>query len=34
LSFPPRFREHNAEIYGRLGLSDKDLERLISEGVI
>lgn len=34
LSFPPRFREHNPEIYGRLGLSDKDLEHLESEGVI
>ena len=34
LPFPPRFGEHNAEIYGRLGYSEEDLNRLKEEGVI
>jgi crotonobetainyl-CoA:carnitine CoA-transferase CaiB-like acyl-CoA transferase len=34
LSFPPRFGEHNAEIYGRLGYSEEDLNRLKEKGVI
>jgi formyl-CoA transferase len=34
LPFPPRFGEHNGEIYGRLGYSEKDLNRLKEKGVI
>lgn len=34
LSFPPRFKEHNAEIYDRLGLGAGDLEELEKQGVI
>lgn len=35
LSFPPRFGEHNAEIYGRrLGYSDDHLARLKENGVV
>jgi crotonobetainyl-CoA:carnitine CoA-transferase CaiB-like acyl-CoA transferase len=35
LSFPPRFGEHNSEIYGkRLGYSDGDLARLKENSVI
>ncbi len=34
LSFPPRFGEHNAEIYGRLGLGPQDLDQLREQGVI
>ena len=35
LSFPPRFGEHNGEIYGkRLGYSDEDLARLKESSVI
>jgi crotonobetainyl-CoA:carnitine CoA-transferase CaiB-like acyl-CoA transferase len=35
LSFPPRFGEHNREIYGRvLGYSDQDLSRLAEKKVI
>lgn len=35
LSFPPRFGEHNRDIYGlRLGYSDEDLGRLKEKGVI
>ena len=35
LSFPPRFGEHNQEIYGqRLGYSDEELSRLKDKGVI
>jgi len=34
LPFPPRFGEHNEEIYGKLGYSDKDLERLRENKVI
>ncbi len=34
LSFPPRFGEHNAEIYGQLGYSEEDLNRLKEKGVI
>jgi formyl-CoA transferase len=35
LSFPPRFGEHNRQIYGEtLGFSDGDLERLKAGGII
>ncbi len=34
LPFPPRFGEHNREIYGKLGYSDEDLERLRERKVI
>jgi len=34
LSFPPRFGEHNKEIYGKLGYSDEDLVRLKENKVI
>ena len=34
LSFPPRFGEHNKEIYGKLGYSDEDLARLKEDKVI
>lgn len=35
LSFPPRFGEHNQEIYGKLlGRSNEELERLKEKGVI
>jgi crotonobetainyl-CoA:carnitine CoA-transferase CaiB-like acyl-CoA transferase len=35
LSFPPRFGEHNADIYGRqLGYSTQDLARFKEQGVI
>ncbi len=34
LPFPPRFGEHNAEIYGALGYSEEDLNRLKGKGVI
>jgi crotonobetainyl-CoA:carnitine CoA-transferase CaiB-like acyl-CoA transferase len=34
LSFPPRFGEHNQEIYGQLGYSDEGLSGLKEKGVI
>ncbi len=34
LSFPPRFGEHNALLYGKLGYSKEDLERLKKEEII
>ncbi len=34
LTFPPRFGEHNAEIYGGLGYSESDLQRLKEKRVI
>ena len=34
LSFPPRFGEHNEEIYGKLGYSKEDLVRLMENQVI
>jgi len=34
LSFPPRFGEHNQEIYGQLGYSEEDLHRLQEKDVI
>jgi formyl-CoA transferase len=34
LSFPPRFGEHNAEILGRLGLGENDLQALREQGVV
>ena len=35
MSFPPRFGEHNQEIYGKLlGYSDADLARLKEKKVI
>ncbi len=34
LPFPPRFGEHNGEIYGRIGYSNEDLTGLKEKGVI
>ena len=34
LSFPPRFGEHNQEIYGKLGYSDQELDELKEKGII
>jgi formyl-CoA transferase len=34
LSFPPRFGEHNQEIYGNLGYSEEDLKVLKEKGII
>jgi formyl-CoA transferase len=34
LSFPPRFGEHNEEIYGRLGYSRQQLSQLQHEGIL
>jgi crotonobetainyl-CoA:carnitine CoA-transferase CaiB-like acyl-CoA transferase len=34
LSFPPRFGEHNEEIYGKLGYSEEDLGRLKENKII
>lgn len=34
MAFPPRFGEHNAEYYGRLGYSEADIAGLKSDGVI
>jgi len=34
LSFPPRFGEHNEEIYGQLGYSDEDLKGFKKKGII
>ena len=35
LNFPPRFGEHNKEVYGQaLGLGEGELEELKAEGVI
>ncbi|MFC2013964.1 CaiB/BaiF CoA transferase family protein, partial [Chloroflexota bacterium] len=35
LSFPPRFGEHNNEIYGQtLGISENELKKLKAEGII
>jgi formyl-CoA transferase len=34
LSFPPRFGEHNQEIYGKLGYSAEDLGTLKEKGII
>jgi crotonobetainyl-CoA:carnitine CoA-transferase CaiB-like acyl-CoA transferase len=34
LTFPPRFGQHNAEIYAQLGYSEEDLNRLQERGVI
>jgi len=34
LSFPPRFGQHNEEIYGQLGYSNEDLTGLKEKGVI
>ena len=35
LSFPPRFGEHNLQIYGQnLGYSEDDLSRLKTDGII
>lgn len=34
LSFPPRFGQHNAEYYGRIGHSDTALEQMKSKGII
>lgn len=34
LSFPPRFGEHNAQVFGRLGLDQAELNDLQEQGVI
>ncbi|UCF84338.1 MAG: CoA transferase [Desulfobacteraceae bacterium] len=34
LSFPPRFGEHNQEIYGNLGYAEEDLQVLKEKGII
>jgi crotonobetainyl-CoA:carnitine CoA-transferase CaiB-like acyl-CoA transferase len=34
LSFPPRFGEHNEAVYGALGYSEEDINRLKEKGVI
>ena len=34
MTFPPRFGEHNAEFYGRLGYTDAQMAELKSDGVI
>ena len=34
LPFPPRFGEHNQEIYGQLGYSDNDIQALKEKGII
>lgn len=34
LTFPPRFGEHNEEIYGQLGYSQQDLQRFKQAGII
>ncbi len=34
LSFPPRFGEHNEEIYGELGYSPEDLKEFKEKGII
>ena len=34
LPFPPRFGEHNHEIYGQLGYSDDDIQTLKEKGII
>ncbi|MCJ7809596.1 MAG: CoA transferase [Desulfobulbaceae bacterium] len=34
LSFPPRFGEHNSLLYGKIGYSEEDLERLKKEKII
>jgi len=34
MTFPPRFGEHNAEIYGKIGLSQEGMAQLKDKGVI
>ena len=34
LSFPPRFGEHNGEVYGRLGYTDEELKEFKEKGII
>jgi len=34
LSFPPRFGEHNAEVFSRLGIGEEELAALKEQGVI
>jgi len=34
LPFPPRFGEHNHEIYGQLDYSDDDIQTLKEKGII
>ena len=34
LSFPPRFGEHNGDIYGRLGYTDEELKKFKEKGII
>ena len=34
LSFPPRFGEHNGEVYGRIGYKDEELKEFKEKGII
>ncbi len=34
LSFPPRFGEHNGEVYGRIGYTDEELKEFKEKGII
>jgi crotonobetainyl-CoA:carnitine CoA-transferase CaiB-like acyl-CoA transferase len=34
LPFPPRFGEHNREVYGRLGYTDEELKKFKEKGII
>ncbi len=34
LSFPPRFGEHNGEVYGRIGYTDEELKEFQEKGII
>ncbi len=34
LSFPPRFGEHNGEVYGRIGYTDEELKGFKEKGII
>jgi formyl-CoA transferase len=34
LSFPPRFGEHNSEVYGRIGYTDEELKEFKEKGII
>ena len=34
LPFPPRFGEHNVEVYGRLGYTDEELKEFKEKGII
>ena len=34
LPFPPRFGEHNGEVYGRIGYTDEELKEFKEKGII